>query len=94
MQGTGDLPHYANVTMPFDARLPHPPEANPTGVYRCCFTAGDWSNRRVVLHVGAAESVLLVRVNGQDVKISKGVPTSQRSSTSPRSCGRARTTFS
>ncbi|HSA51363.1 MAG TPA: glycoside hydrolase family 2 TIM barrel-domain containing protein [Yinghuangia sp.] len=71
MQGTEDRPHYTNVTIPFDARPPRAPEDNPTGVYRRTFTAGDWTGRRVVLHVGAAESVLLVRLNGQDVGFSK-----------------------
>lgn len=72
MQDSGDLPQYTNVVMPFDAPFPHPPEANPTGVYRRDFTAAaDWAGRRVVLHVGAAESVLLVRVNGRDVGFSK-----------------------
>lgn len=71
MQGTGDLPHYTNVTIPFDARLPRAPEENPTGVYRRTFTTGEWEGRRVVLHVGAAESVLLVRLNGRDVGFSK-----------------------
>ncbi len=33
--------------------------------------AGAWAGRRVVLHVGAAESVLLVELNGGEVGISK-----------------------
>lgn len=71
MQGTDDRPHYTNIVMPFDSPLPHPPAENPTGVYRRTFTAGDWDGRRVVLHVGAAESVLLVRVNGHGVGFGK-----------------------
>lgn len=71
MQGTPDKPHYTNIAMPFAAPYPHPPAANPTGVYRRRFAAGEWTGRRVVLHVGAAESVLVVRVNGSDVGISK-----------------------
>ncbi|GAA4983704.1 glycoside hydrolase family 2 TIM barrel-domain containing protein [Yinghuangia aomiensis] len=71
MQGAGDRPHYTNIPMPFASNLPHPPDENPTGVYRRTFTAGDWDGRRVVLHVGAAESVLLVRLNGWDVGFSK-----------------------
>ncbi|MCF2531116.1 glycoside hydrolase family 2 TIM barrel-domain containing protein [Yinghuangia soli] len=71
MQGTSDKPHYTNIAMPFEAPYPHPPAANPTGVYRRRFPAGEWTGRRVVLHVGAVESVLAVRVNGADVGISK-----------------------
>jgi len=71
MQDTADRPHYTNIAMPFDAPYPHPPRANPTGIYRRRFTAGRWSGCRVVLHVGAAESVLLARLNGTEVGISK-----------------------
>jgi beta-galactosidase len=71
MRGFGDRPHYTNIAMPFDAPYPHPPKANPTGVFRRRFTAGEWVGSRVVLHVGAAESVLLVRLNGASVGISK-----------------------
>ncbi|ADP81456.1 glycoside hydrolase family 2 [Pseudofrankia inefficax] len=71
MQDSGDRPQYTNVILPFDAPYPHPPAANPTGVYRRRFTAGEWAGRRVVLHVGAAESALLVRLNGHDVGFSK-----------------------
>jgi hypothetical protein len=71
IQDTADRPHYTNIAMPFDAPYPHPPRANPTGVYRRRFAAGRWSGCRVVLHVGAAESVLLARLNGTEVGISK-----------------------
>jgi beta-galactosidase len=72
MQGFGDLPHYTNVVMPFDGRPPEPPAANPTGVYEREFTLPPaWRERRVVLHVGAAESVLVVSLNGQDLGVSK-----------------------
>lgn len=71
MQGADDRPHYTNIATPFEAPYPHPPRSNPTGVFRRRFTAGEWAGRRVVLHVGAAESVLLVRLNGADVGISK-----------------------
>ena len=33
-QGTGDLPHYTNVVMPWPGRPPNVPERNPTGLYR------------------------------------------------------------
>ena len=72
MQDTWDRPIYTNVQMPFPNRPPETPEENPTGVYERTFEVpAGWAGRRVVLHVGAAESVLLVEVNGQDVGISK-----------------------
>jgi beta-galactosidase len=72
MQGTWDLPHYTNVQMPFPGLPPDPPAANPTGVYRRTFDLPDgWLGRRVVLHVGATESVLMVELNGADVGLSK-----------------------
>jgi beta-galactosidase len=71
-QVAGDLPQYTNVQMPFDLRPPHPPADNPTGVYERTFELPTaWAGRRIVLHVGAAESVLIVELNGQDVGISK-----------------------
>jgi beta-galactosidase len=72
MQGTGDLPHYTNVQMPWPHQPPDVPEANPTGLYTRGFEIpAGWAGRRVVLHVGAAESVLIVTVNGRDVGMSK-----------------------
>jgi beta-galactosidase len=73
MQGTFDLPHYTNVQMPFQGDPPNPPAANPTGVYERDFVlpAAWLTDRRIVLHVGAAESVLIARVNGRDVGVSK-----------------------
>ena len=73
MQGFFDLPHYTNVQMPFPGEPPHLPEVNPTGVYERDFEVpARWvARRRVVLHVGAAESVLIATVNGQPVGISK-----------------------
>ena len=60
-----DKPHYTNVQMPFEAVPPNTPEKNPTGLYRKTFTMiPGWKNRRVVLHIGSAESVALVYVNG------------------------------
>jgi len=68
-----DLPHYTNIQMPWPHLPPHPPaDRNPTGVYeRTVRVPAGWAGRRVVLHVGAAESVLLVRVGGVDVGMSK-----------------------
>ncbi|WP_327691952.1 MULTISPECIES: glycoside hydrolase family 2 TIM barrel-domain containing protein [unclassified Streptomyces] len=72
IQGADDLPQYTNVRMPFAEFPPHPPAANPTGVYeREVDVPADWAGRRIVLQVGAAESVLLVHVDGRPVGVSK-----------------------
>ena len=67
MQDTGDLPHYTNVQMPFAGPPPRLPDRNPTGVYRRTVNVpATWLRaRRVVLHVGGAESVHAVYVNGE-----------------------------
>ena len=71
MQGF-DRPHYTNIQMPFKAEPPEVPEENPTGVHRRTFEIPrNWSGRRVVLHFGGAESVLIVHVNGVFVGMSK-----------------------
>ncbi|MFJ2813081.1 glycoside hydrolase family 2 TIM barrel-domain containing protein [Streptomyces sp. NPDC087294] len=72
VQGTGDLPQYLNIRMPFPDVPPHSPAANPTGVYeREIEVPAEWAGRRIVLQVGAAESVLLVHVDGRPVGLSK-----------------------
>jgi beta-galactosidase len=72
MQDTGDLPQYTNVVMPFADLPPNVPAANPTGLYVRTFEVPDrWAGRRIVLHLGAAESVAIVRVNDHDVGIGK-----------------------
>jgi beta-galactosidase len=72
MAGTWDRPHYTNVQMPFPGLPPTIPEINPTGVYERDFTVpDDWAGRRIVLHVGAAESVLIVSLNGEAVGVGK-----------------------
>lgn len=72
LQGTDDLPQYTNVRMPFAEFPPASPTANPTGVYeRAVDVPAEWAGRRIVLQVGAAESVLLVHVDGRPVGISK-----------------------
>ena len=72
MHDVGDPPVYTNVAMPFTAEPPLTPAHNPTGVYRRVFDLPEgWTGRRVVLHVGAAESVLLVWLNGTFVGVSK-----------------------
>ena len=72
MQDTWDKPHYTNVQMPFTGTPPWVPDENPTGVYRrdIMLDALD-PDGRYVLHVGAAESVLLVELNGRSVGVSK-----------------------
>ena len=66
-QGFG-APQYTNVIMPFDLDPPAVPDRNPTGVYRRTVTVPrDWRGRRIVLRVGAAESVVVVLVDGQEV---------------------------
>jgi beta-galactosidase len=72
MQDTWDRPHYTNVRMPFPNRPPEVPAENPTGVYERAFTVPEtWAGRRVVLHVGAAESVLIVELDGTEIGVSK-----------------------
>ncbi len=67
-----DRPHYTNVQMPFDCAPPDVPDDNPTGLYRRSFALPkDWGGRRVVLHIGAAESVLYVWLNGAPVGMGK-----------------------
>ncbi len=72
MQDTWDKPHYTNVQMPWPNRPPYAPEDSPTGVYERAFAVpAAWAERRVVLHVGAAESVLIVALNGEEVGAGK-----------------------
>ncbi|MGB6058752.1 MAG: glycoside hydrolase family 2 TIM barrel-domain containing protein [Microthrixaceae bacterium] len=59
-------PRYTNVIMPFGEDPPGFPKANPTGVYRRRISVPrHWKGRRVILRVGAAESVVQVFVNGE-----------------------------
>jgi beta-galactosidase len=72
MQEVGDHPWYTNYRMPWPQPPPFLPAANPTGVYeRAVEAPAGWAGRRIVLHVGAAESVLLVEVDGVPVGASK-----------------------
>jgi beta-galactosidase len=65
LQDTGDLPQYTNVRMPFPGPPPRLPDHNPTGVYRRRLTVpAGWTGRQIVLHLGGAESVHAVYVNG------------------------------
>ncbi|HET7473260.1 MAG TPA: glycoside hydrolase family 2 TIM barrel-domain containing protein, partial [Candidatus Limnocylindrales bacterium] len=72
MAGFDDQPHYTNVQMPFPGFPPAVPDDNPTGIYeRDVEVPEAWRGRRVVLHVGAAESVLIVSIDGLEIGISK-----------------------
>jgi beta-galactosidase len=67
-----DQPIYTNVQMPFEELPPNVPVVNPTGVYERDFDIPtSWERRRIVLHLGACESVALVKMNGQNVGLSK-----------------------
>lgn len=63
-----ERPHYTNIVMPIGGQAPEAPEHDPTGVYRRRFQLPPgWQGRRVVLHVGGADSLHVVWVNGQPV---------------------------
>ncbi len=67
-----DKPKYTNVVMPFSHEPPEVPDENPTGVYRRSFALPPkWKKRRVILHIGGAESVYHVYLNGKEVGIGK-----------------------
>lgn len=68
-----DKPHYTNVVMPFGNVPPAPPAAeNPTGLYRVGFELPpSWEGRRVVLHVGGAESFIEAWCGGEYLGYSK-----------------------
>ena len=75
-QGMSDLPHYTNILMPWpELDPPGTPERNPTGLYRMTFdfplyTSTD-PRSQPVLHLGGAESVVLVWCNGEFVGMGK-----------------------
>jgi beta-galactosidase len=67
-----DTPWYTNVQMPFRHEAPFVPEDNPTAVYRREFSAPfEWTSKRVIVHFGAAESILMVYLNGEPIGMSK-----------------------
>ncbi len=64
----GDVPHYTNVQMPFSGKPPALPPTVATAVHRKTFTiSAAWKKRRTILHIGGAESVHMVYVNGHFV---------------------------
>lgn len=66
-----DKPHYTNIQMPFENKPPFVPAENPTGLYRKTISIPKtWAKRRTVLHIGGAESVALVYVDGAFVGMS------------------------
>jgi beta-galactosidase len=66
-QGHGN-PIYTNVAMPFAGEPPAVPDDNPTAVYRRTIEVpAGWRGRRVVLQVGAAESMAMVYLDGHFV---------------------------
>lgn len=71
LQHVGDRPQYTNMQMPFPGPPPLVPAHNPTGVHRrrVEIPAG-WDGQRIVLHVGSAETVLYVHVDGRPVGMS------------------------
>ena len=68
-QGSGDLPHYTNILMPWDEQPPNVPSDNPTGLYRTTFARPD--DERVIVRFGGAESLLVVWCNGRFVGMGK-----------------------
>ncbi len=72
LQGQADLPVYTNVKMPFANNPPIVPAENPTGIYRTVFTLPqNWNGKRVVIHIGGAESYLEVYCNGKFIGMGK-----------------------
>ncbi|MDX3406070.1 glycoside hydrolase family 2 TIM barrel-domain containing protein [Streptomyces sp. ME02-6977A] len=65
VQVADDIPHYTNIQMPFAEPPPRLPSRNPTGVYRTGFDVpSHWEGQRLLLHVGGADSVHAVYLNG------------------------------
>ena len=68
LAGLGDLPHYTNVQMPWEGRPPSLSATVATAVHRTSFTVpASWKKRRTILHIGGAESVHMVYLNGEFV---------------------------
>jgi len=72
LQGHG-RPHYTNQKIPFQPdEPPEPPADNPTGIYRRRFTVpAAWDGMRIILRFEAADSMLVLHVNGRFVGVSK-----------------------
>ena len=71
-QPYGDAPIYTNTQMPWDHFPPTVPTDNPTGIYERTFELSEnLTSKRVVLHIGATESVHIVYINGEAVGAGK-----------------------
>ena len=71
-QPFGDKPIYTNTQMPWDHFAPTVPEDNPTGIYERTFNLSEnLVQKRVVLHIGATESVHILYINGEAVGAGK-----------------------
>ncbi len=71
-QDTGDQPHYTNIIMPWPLDPPAAPAHNPTGLHVTTFDPPkSWKNHQVVLHLGGAESIVVVWCNGSFVGMGK-----------------------
>ncbi len=66
LQNFVDLPHYTNIAMPWKGLPPSLPDELPTVVHRRILQIpSKWLGRRIILHVGGAESVHGIWVNGR-----------------------------
>jgi beta-galactosidase len=71
-QPYGDSPIYTNTQMPWDHFAPEVPTENPTGIYEREFDLSEnLASKRVVLHIGATESVHILYINNQTVGAGK-----------------------
>ena len=72
-QRTDDLPHYTNIVMPWQGfEPPQIPAKNPTGLYRTEFDLpATWDEGQIIIHIGAAESLVSVWCNGSFVGLGK-----------------------
>ena len=69
---SSDNPIYTNVVMPFRHEPPNLPSFNPTGVYRRTINMPkNWSDERIVIHIGGVESFFFLYCNGQRVGYAK-----------------------
>lgn len=67
-----DYPIYVNHGYGFAKNKPKTPEYNPVGSYRRDFdVAGEWLDKRLILHFGAVRSAFYVWVNGHKVGYSE-----------------------
>jgi len=78
-----DTAIYVNQSYPFwgiEGKRPNPPQIphayNPVGSYKRTFSIPEnWSDRRIVIHLGAVKSAFYIWVNGEKVGYSEGSKT-------------------